>query len=352
MNRVPSGRGFSSVWAHTVTVILLVSMIPFGRPLAAQEGASRGFVHDASLAPARRADNSLGGDFDPGVAPFVVQVGDWTIPYRFMAIPVLPEGRLAIAVASDRNHAHRLRFAAGSATTDEAERWTWTAPARPGAYAVRIERADGAAFVHLNVLVMHPRSEIVDGSLNGYAIGSYRSRPFRGLPRYLPPEGFAEVLAADEDILASPHFTVGQFLCKQPGTPRYTAHSPHLVLKLEAALQAADQAGHATHSFFIMSGFRTPSYHRAIGNRTSYSRHLWGDGADIYIDNDGDGVIDDLNGDGRSDIEDARLLARIVGQMEDRGTTGVIPGGLAVYRANPAHGPFVHLDSRGYRARW
>jgi hypothetical protein len=111
-------------------------------------------------------------------------------------------------------------------------------------------------------------------------------------------------------------------------------------------------AGHTTHSFFIMSGFRTPAYHRAIGNRTSYSRHLWGDGADIYIDTDGDGIIDDLNRDGRSDIEDARLLASIVGRMENGGAADVMPGGLAVYRANPAHGPFVHLDSRRLDISW
>lgn len=352
MSGVLSGRGSFPVRAPPVTAILLLPAISLCQPLAAQDRASPGTVHDASLAPAHRADNPLRGRFDPGLAGFAVRVGEWTIRYRFMAVASLPGEDLAIEVADGGNHAYRLRFAAGTAVVDAAASWTWTAPSEPGTFALRVERADEAGFIHLNVLVMHPRTEIVNGSLNGYAIGSYRSRPFRGLPRYLPPEGFVEVWAADEDILASPHFTVGQFLCKQTGTPRYTVHSPYLVLKLEAALQAVNEAGHATHSFFIMSGFRTPAYHRAIGNRTSYSRHLWGDGADIYIDNDGDGIIDDLNGDGRSDIEDARLLASILGRMEDRGAAGVIPGGLAVYRANPAHGPFVHLDSRGYRARW
>jgi hypothetical protein len=27
-------------------------------------------------------------------------------------------------------------------------------------------------------------------------------------------------------------------------------------------------------------------------------------------------------------------------------------GGLSAYRANSAHGPFVHIDARGVRARW
>jgi hypothetical protein len=280
-------------------------------------------------------------------------VNAWLIPYRFMAVRALPGDELAIEVTDAEDGTYRLRFAEGAARAAEAPAsWTWTAPERAGTYAVRIERRDEASFIHLNVLVMRPRSEVKNGHLNGYPIGSYRAQAFRGLPRYLPPRGFVEVSAADEDILAAPHFTVGQFLCKEPGEPRYLVLSTFLLLKLEAALNAANQAGFATYSFFIMSGFRTPAYNRAIGNRTSYSRHLWGDAADIYIDTDGDGIIDDLNGDGRSDIEDARVLARVVDGMEENASPSVIPGGLSVYRANPAHGPFVHVDTRGYRARW
>ena len=310
-------------------------------------------VHDTSLAPARAGDFPSQGQFDAGEAVFVAKVSAWLIPYRFMAVRTLPGDELAIEVVDAGVDEYRLRFAEGSARAAEAPAsWTWTAPDRAGTYAVRIERRGGSSFIHLNVLVMRPRSEVQNGYLNGYPIGSYRAQAFRGLPRYLPPRGFAEVWAADEDILAAPHFTVGQFLCKEPGDPRYLVLSTFLMLKLEAALSAANQAGFATHSFFIMSGFRTPAYNRAIGNRTSYSRHLWGDAADIYIDNDGDGIIDDLNGDGRSDIEDARVLARVVDGMEKHALPGVIPGGLSVYRANPAHGPFVHVDTRGYRARW
>ena len=60
-----------------------------------------------------------------------------------------------------------------------------------------------------------------------------------------------------------------------------------------------------------MSGFRTPQYNVAGGNtggRAGLSRHMYGDAADVFIDNDGDGVMDDLNRDGRSSIEDARVI--------------------------------------------
>jgi len=310
-------------------------------------------VQDTSLAPARAGDFPSPDRFDEDTVAFVARVNAWLIRYRVMAIRALPGDEITIEVAGGEANQYRLRFAEGTARAAEAPaNWTWTAPDRAGTFAVRIERSDGSSAIHLNVLVMVPRSEVKNGYLNGYPIGSYRAQAFRGLPRYLPPRGFAEVWAADEDILASPHFTIGQFLCKEPGEPRYVVLSTFLLLKLEAALRAANQAGFATQSFNIMSGFRTPAYNRAIGNRTSYSRHLWGDAADIYIDTDGDGIIDDLNGDGRSDIEDARVLARVVDGMARQAPPGVIPGGLSVYRANPAHGPFVHVDTRGYRARW
>jgi hypothetical protein len=99
-----------------------------------------------------------------------------------------------------------------------------------------------------------------------------------------------------------------------------------------------------------MSGFRTPAYNASIGNTTIYSRHLWGDAADVYVDADGDGRMDDLNGDGRHTVADARLLATWVEGLEARKSWR--PGGLASYRANAVHGPFVHVDARGTRARW
>ncbi len=321
--------------------------------LGGQAAAAGDVVRDPGLAPARTSEAPAGDAFDPGEAEFTLLIRDWAIRYRFMAVTASPGEALKIEVPRPVVGAYRLRFGAGSGVLDATPaRWTWTAPEEVGIYAVRVERADASSFIHLNVLVARPSSEIVDGVLNGYPIGSYRSRPFRDLERYLTPNGFAEVFAADENILASPHFTIGQFLCKEPGAPRYLALSTELLLKLEVALEAANRAGYATPTFFVMSGFRTPAYNRAIGNRTSYSRHLWGDAADIYIDTDGDGIIDDLNGDGRSDIEDARVLARIIDRVQAHPPAGVIPGGLATYRANPVHGPFVHVDSRGYRARW
>ena len=103
----------------------------------------------------------------------------------------------------------------------------------------------------------------------------------------------------------------------------------------------------------IISGFRTPWYNEHGGNtdgRASLSRHMYGDAMDFYIDNDGDQGMDDLNGDGRVDVADARVLAAAADGVETA-HPGLV-GGIGVYRPTGAHRGFVHLDTRGYRARW
>ena len=110
--------------------------------------------------------------------------------------------------------------------------------------------------------------------------------------------------------------------------------------------------GIAASTFRIMSGYRTPYYNRRVGNETSYSRHVYGDAADIYVDEDGDGRMDDLDRDGRVTLGDARVLARVVESMSDRWGDDRFEGGLGFYGATRSHGPFVHVDTRGWRARW
>jgi uncharacterized protein YcbK (DUF882 family) len=101
-----------------------------------------------------------------------------------------------------------------------------------------------------------------------------------------------------------------------------------------------------------MSGYRTPAYNKAIGNGT-YSRHVWGGAADIFVDDNGDGVMDDLNGDGRVSRADSEWLARFVDSLERKGRFGnELVGGIGTYGSTASHGPFVHVDARGYQARW
>jgi hypothetical protein len=77
---------------------------------------------------------------------------------------------------------------------------------------------------------------------------------------------------------------------------------------------------------------------------------MWGDAADIWVDNDRDGAMDDLNGDKRVDFEDSRAIAAAAERVEAR--YPALAGGIAPYPACCGHGPFTHVDARGARARW
>ena len=103
----------------------------------------------------------------------------------------------------------------------------------------------------------------------------------------------------------------------------------------------------------VMSGFRTPQYNEqgvGAGGRSAVSRHQYGDASDVYPDDDHDGRMDDLNHDGRVDLKDAAILAAAADAVEHKDPDLV--GGIGIYPATSSHGPFVHIDARGTKARW
>jgi len=163
------------------------------------------------------------------------------------------------------------------------------------------------------------------------------------------------VFPENADTPVSEHFKLRDFLTHdQPNVwPKYLVLRPQLVDKLELVLSDLQAHGVDTRGVKVMSGFRTPQYNATGGNtggRANLSRHMYGDAADIYIDNDGDGQMDDLNHDGRISIDDSRFIAQAVDRVEAAHPETV--GGAGVYTAAPGHGPFIHIDARGYRARW
>ena len=311
-------------------------------------------VRDAPVAP-------HGAALPPGVrdrpysrkvrASFRLRVRDLLIPYRVLAITVRPGEVIEIELdqvwGESAPEDFRLRTPDGVHAPESAGRWSWSAPLEPGTVPLRVEATGEADAITLNVFVLHPVEEAADGSLNGFRIGEYRVPADDS-----PPPGFIE--AGDEvlDLRVAPGFTLGQFLPHQPGDPRYLALSEPLLLKLEAVLEEVKAEGIRAETLHVMSAFRTPHYNRAIGNTTDGSRHLWGDAADVFIDEVGDGWMDSLNGSGRGTDADARELHRIIERVEARGERHVRPGGLSLYRSNARRGPFIHVDARGTPARW
>jgi len=101
----------------------------------------------------------------------------------------------------------------------------------------------------------------------------------------------------------------------------------------------------------VMSGYRTPFYNKAIGD-IEFSMHQWGRAADIFIDKNGDGVMDDLNRDKTVDRLDAVTLANLLDTLSKTRALAPFIGGIGIYGAGPGHGPFVHVDTRPWKARW
>jgi uncharacterized protein YcbK (DUF882 family) len=234
----------------------------------------------------------------------------------------------------------------------------FTAPEQPGVYklAVQINQAI-RQLDNFSVITLVPFSEKQAGHIGTYYLGTW---PFEGggtpkTPAYANPAGFIEVTPQNADTQISTHFKLRDFLTKdQPNVwPKYLLLNPKLLDKLELTIQELEAMGHPVRHFRIMSGFRTPEYNHGGGNtegRANLSRHMYGDASDTFVDNDGNGMMDDLNGDGRVDEHDAEVILQAVERVERKNPSLI--GGVGVYSACCGHGPFTHIDVRGYRARW
>jgi hypothetical protein len=62
--------------------------------------------------------------------------------------------------------------------------------------------------------------------------------------------------------------------------------------------------------------------------------------------------MDDINRDGKVNTEDARFLMRVAESIDNSREWSWLKGGAGIYKANSAHGPYLHVDARGYTARW
>jgi uncharacterized protein YcbK (DUF882 family) len=227
----------------------------------------------------------------------------------------------------------------------------------PGIWNVVLKMAEALRPASdVNVITLVPLSAKEGGRIGSYRIGSW---PFErgGAPRaiYKPPPGLVMVTPQNMNLWVSDHIQLKDFLTKgQSGVwPKYVAMQPRVLDKVELTLQELEKTGHPVKNIFVVSGFRTPVYNVEGGDpsgRASLSRHMYGDAMDIAVDNDNDGRMDDLNGDGRVTVADARVIGQAAERVEKAHPELV--GGIGIYAPTGAHSGFVHIDTRGYRARW
>ena len=224
--------------------------------------------------------------------------------------------------------------------------------AEPNVYTLR----DSSLNRSFALITLLPFTEKKGSTVGTYRVGSWPAERRKPLsPAYGNPAGFIRVTRDNQNTLVSEHFRLRDFLTKdqQNVWPKYLVLREPLIDKLELVIDELARRGIVVKRMTVMSGFRTPQYNdRGVGSggRASNSRHQYGDAADVFVDNDGNGRMDDLNRDGRIDHRDAQVILDAAERVERAHPTLVGGGGL--YRATKAHGPFAHIDVRGSRARW
>ena len=103
------------------------------------------------------------------------------------------------------------------------------------------------------------------------------------------------------------------------------------VIELQDELE---KLGYNRNAFYIRSNFRHPQYNEQIKG-ASKSRHIKGEAVDL--------TIQDINQDGKYTDEDKKIVLDLAEKkiIGNKGGVGLYPGTRS-----------VHLDVRGYRARW
>jgi hypothetical protein len=302
--------------------------------LTDRSAPSVAYLTDAALAalatPARGESGKLRVRIQQGGTPITAILAD-----------TLPPGSVAT-------------FSSGSAAESTS---TFVAPKRPGIWNMALKIGNAIKpLADFSVITLRPATEKKAGRLGLYYIGNWpAARKGRPGVSYDPPNGFIEVTAQNQNTQLSEYFKIRDFLPhdQQNVWPKYVVIDIKMIDKDELVLEDLKEHGINPNGVRVLSGFRTPQYNVGGGDprgRAALSRHMYGDANDIFIDNDGDGQMDDLNHDGRVNIADAKVIQDAVNRVE-RAHPSLI-GGCGIYSGTSAHGPFTHIDTRGYPARW
>jgi hypothetical protein len=302
--------------------------------LTDRSAPSVAYLTDAALValatPARGESGKLRVRIQPGGTPITPILAD-----------TLPPGSVTT-------------FSSGSAAESTS---TFVAPQRPGIWSLALKVGSAIKpLADFSVITLRPATEKKAGRLGLYYIGNWpAARKGRPGVSYDPPNGFIEVTPQNQNTQLSEHFKIKDFLPhdQQNVWPKYIVIDIKMIDKDELVLQDLKEHGINPNGVRVLSGFRTPQYNAGGGDprgRAALSRHMYGDANDIFIDNDGDGQMDDLNHDGRVNIADAKVIQDAVNRVE-RAHPSLI-GGCGIYSGTSAHGPFTHIDTRGYPARW
>ena len=263
---------------------------------------------------------------------------------------VMPGEPVAVTVDALPDGEPQLHITTGK-VTGSGLKWTWLPGDLQGSHAALVVRY-GNYSLRVQLFELMPFDAVADTHLGEFEIGEYPpDAEISGLP-YKAPAGLLRVTERTQDLHVSPRFQLRQFLCKQEGGwPKYIVPSADLYRYLEVILSYVNEKGIDVDTLHVMSGYRTPFYNAEIKN-VQYSRHIYGDAADLFIDADNDNEMDDLDGDGSIDMRDAELFANWIREALQQAGLSEMPGGMGIYAERSWRGPFVHFDIRGREVSW
>jgi hypothetical protein len=223
----------------------------------------------------------------------------------------------------------------------------------PGAQMAGASLQGGSSTGVETVFTMRSFGQKVRALLNGYRLGYWPQEKGRlRSEAYRNPDGFIEVTPENEDTRVSEHFRLRDFVSHGQNNvwPKYVVLREPLLDKLELVIEDLNDHGVNAEGMRIRSGFRTPAHNQAVRGEGSArdSRHQFGDAADVFIDQVGNGRMSDLNGDRKVNFADVKMILDAVERVEARYPELV--GGTGLYTGRS--GQFAHIDVRGVRARW
>jgi hypothetical protein len=266
---------------------------------------------------------------------------------------ILKSGINSLIVMPETTHSVRIKN--GMVFTEEAP---WLSHQPDGLYQVKAPQTPGfyqIATTHenlgdgtLQLIVKTPIDTSRVKQFNGYQLNLY-PKPYKAYAQYNQPQGLIEINPALENHYLSNIVQIKDVMCKQrSGYPKYLLIDTQGLKMLDDLYQYLIARGLNFSRFSFISGYRTPYYNLMIGNG-KHSRHLYGDAFDLYIDENGDHRMDDLNQDGQQNKQDVDYLYQLfLSFLKDNNRRG----GVGKYLPNSRHGGFVHIDNRGFNARW
>lgn len=263
-------------------------------------------------------------------------------------------------------------------------RLVYKAPEKPGLYKINIEINQSQKFsdnpantasatdnaknakLTLNVLVGYPYNPESNGVIEGYPIGIYpdeNSQAAKSIvaghkDNYAPPKFFYKITSENENLRVSPNFVLADFSnSAEKGKDRFIAVNYRLINRLEELQTLLSQKGLAHSKIKIIRGYVSPNDLNILRKKgiklSEFTRYQYGDAAAIIVDENSDGIMDDITNDGVADINDIKILEESVKDIELQSR---IYGGIGVFDkfediSQPST-PYLHLDLRGFSSRF